>query len=65
MTTVTSLDLLIGGPAVHVTVSDQNDVPLPPADGLAWASLPGVSIVSDSTGFMFFPQRRLLRSVRR
>jgi hypothetical protein len=48
--TITSITLVEGGPAVHVTVGDQNGVPIPPAN-ISWASSSVVNIVPDATGF--------------
>lgn len=50
---VTSITMIAGGAAVHVTVDDQNGNPLPPAD-VAWATLPdGITVTPDATGFLF------------
>ena len=50
---VTSISIIVGGPEVHVTVCDQNDNPLPPAD-ITWSGLPtGVTEAADATGFNF------------
>jgi hypothetical protein len=52
MAIVTSINLFIGGPAVHVTVDDQNGNPLSPAF-ISWMPISGVSITADTTGFLF------------
>jgi len=50
---ITSIDILVGGAPVHVTVDDQNGSPLSPAN-ISWSGLPSeVSATADDTGFMF------------
>lgn len=52
---VMEIDLVAGGPPVHYVVGDQNGNPLDPTN-IVWnldASLSGVSIASDATGFFF------------
>ena len=51
-TPITSITLVEGGPAVHVTVADQNSVPIPPAN-ITWAASSVVNVVADATGFNF------------
>lgn len=50
ITTAAPLQLLEGGPAVHVTVTDQNEVALDPAH-LSFADSPGLTFAADETGF--------------
>jgi len=49
---VTSLAEQSGGPAVHVTVVDQNCNPLPPS-AVSWSGQGNISVVADTTGFNF------------
>jgi ABC-type nitrate/sulfonate/bicarbonate transport system substrate-binding protein len=49
---VTSLAEQSGGPAIHVTVVDQNCNPLSPS-AVSWSGQGNVSIVADTTGFNF------------
>jgi hypothetical protein len=50
MSQITSITLIEGGPAVHVTVGDQNGNSIPPAN-ISWDSHSEISIVADATGF--------------
>ncbi len=53
MAVVTQIDLTPGGPAVHVTVTDQAGTPLPPGE-VTWDGPPaGVTITADASGFEF------------
>ena len=52
MAAITSITLIEGGPAVHVTANDQAGNPLPPAS-IAWESSSVVTITPDATGFNF------------
>jgi hypothetical protein len=47
---VTSISLVEGGPALHVTVGDQNGNALPPSS-IQWDQSSVVNIVADATGF--------------
>jgi len=49
---VTSLAEQSGGPAVHVTVVDQNCNPLPPS-AVSWSGQGNIAVVADTTGFNF------------
>jgi hypothetical protein len=49
---ITSITIMDGGPAVHVTVRDQNGTAIPPAN-ITWQTSPIVNIVPDDTGFNF------------
>jgi hypothetical protein len=49
---ITSLELIAGGAAVHVTVVDENLDPLPPTD-VSWTLPDGVTANPDATGFNF------------
>jgi hypothetical protein len=55
MAVVSSINLTVNGPAVHVTVTDQNGNPLSP-QWITWETIPlasNVTIDADSTGFNF------------
>jgi hypothetical protein len=52
-TPITSITLVEGGPAVHVTVADQTgNNPIPPAN-ITWQTSSVVNVVADATGFNF------------
>jgi hypothetical protein len=50
MAIVTSIDVVVGGSPVHVTVDAQNGQALPPAN-IAWTGA-GLTFTADDTGFM-------------
>lgn len=52
MAIVTSISLVAGGPAVHVTVLDESGQPIPPAN-LTWQLDAGLTAAADATGFLF------------
>jgi hypothetical protein len=50
-TPITSITLVEGGPAVHVTVYDQNTTNAIPPANITWQASSVVNVVADATGF--------------